>query len=385
MKTVLYVDMWKGDAIQEMKLAGIRRYANRLAWRIIQLSEEKSRPGALAEALSRLNPDGSIVECSAAHEDLPPMFFGRIPTVYLDCDPALYGAKATKVLHDNVATTHLAFRELSANRPQSYAIVGYRARRPWTTIREKTFLAIVKETGKPCTLFKRQTETDGERASRLSQWVAELPPKTAIFATNDATASEVVAACRLSGRRIPSEITLIGVDNIEELSKNANPSISSIQVDFELAGYRAAKTLHELMARGGNAIRSPIFFGPMMPVRRESTLGYGRRYEPRILKVVEKIRREALNGLTAREVMAGEVGSRRLLEMRFREAIGHSVLDEILHVRLQHACKLLADTDTPVGAISDFCGFNDSSSLAKLFRRRFGCSLLAWRKANRRK
>ena len=146
MKTVLYVDMWKGDAIQEMKLAGIRRYANRLTWRIIQLSEEKSRPGALAEALSRLNPDGSIVECSAAHEDLPPMFFGRIPTVYLDCDPALYGAKATKVLHDNVATTHLAFRELSANRPQSYAIVGYRARRPWTTIREKTFLAIVKET-----------------------------------------------------------------------------------------------------------------------------------------------------------------------------------------------------------------------------------------------
>ena len=123
----------------------------------------------------------------------------------------------------------------------------------------------------------------------------------------------------------------------------------------------------------------------MMPVRRESTLGYGRRYEPRILQVVEKIRREALNGLTARDAMAGIIGSRRLFEMRFREAMGHGVLDEILHVRLEHVCRLLAETDTPIGAIADFCGFNDNSTLAKLFRRRFGYSLLAWRKANRRK
>ena len=66
-KTVLYVDMWKGEWIQELKLSGINRYANKLAWRIIPISEEMSRPKPLAGVLSRLNPAGCIVECSAAH------------------------------------------------------------------------------------------------------------------------------------------------------------------------------------------------------------------------------------------------------------------------------------------------------------------------------
>ena len=47
-KTVLYVDMWKGEWIQELKLSGINRYANKLAWRIIPISEEMSRPKPLA-------------------------------------------------------------------------------------------------------------------------------------------------------------------------------------------------------------------------------------------------------------------------------------------------------------------------------------------------
>lgn len=384
-KTVLYVDMWKGEWIQELKLSGINRYAHKLAWRIIPISEEMSRPKSLAGVLSRLNPAGCIVECSAAHDDLPPSLFGKIPAVYLDCQPSLYGSKATKIILDNAATVRLAFHELSVNLPSAYAVVGYRNRRPWSTTREKIFRTIAEESGKPCAVFRRRTESDEARAWRLAQWVAALPAKTAIFAANDVTASEVVAACRRCGRKIPSEITLTGVDNIEAVCETATTKLSSIQVDFELAGYRAAKALDELMVRGRRKKTGPELFGPMMPVRRESTLGYGRRYEPRILQVVEKIRREALHGLTARDAMAGITGSRRLFEMRFREAMGHGVLDEILHVRLEHVCRLLAETDTPIGAIADFCGFNDNSTLAKLFRRRFGCSLLAWRKANRRK
>ena len=123
-------------------------------------------------------------------------------------------------------------------------------------------------------------------------------------------------------------------------------------------------------------------FGPMMVVPRESTRGFGRR-EHRILPVVELIRREACNGLTAREAMKGINGSRRLFEMRFREAMGHSVLDEILSVRLERVCHLLSSTDTPIGAMAAFCGFKSDIALSKLFHRRFGISLLAWRKQNR--
>ena len=98
---------------------------------------------------------------------------------------------------------------------------------------------------------------------------------------------------------------------------------------------------------------------------------------------MELIRREACNGLTAREAMKGIKGSRRLFEMRFREAMGHSILDEILSVRLERVCHLLSSTDTPIGAMAAFCGFKSDIALSKLFRRRFGMSLLAWRRQNR--
>ena len=67
--TILYADMWKGDRIQEMKLAGIRRYAAMRGWNVRVLQEEESRPGRLRPYLSDMRPAGVIVEASAAHTD----------------------------------------------------------------------------------------------------------------------------------------------------------------------------------------------------------------------------------------------------------------------------------------------------------------------------
>ena len=379
--TILYADMWKGERVQEMKLAGIRRYAAMRGWSVEVLSEAESRPGRLRSFLSDMMPAGVIVEASAAHTDLPPRFFRNLPVVYLDCARGLYGGRMPKLVHDGEATTRVAFRELSSNRPLAYAVVGYMGVRPWSSIRERTFRALVKDAGRRCFLFPRRDEPSAGRAARLAEWVGHLPSKTAIFAVNDNTAAEVVAACQACGKGIPADMTLLGVDNMEGVCENGETQISSIQVDFARAGYFAAKMLDDVMSgRAGRPFEDR--FGPMMVVRRESTRGFGRR-EHCILPVVELIRREACNGLTAREAMKGIKGSRRLFEMRFREAMGHSVLDEILSVRLERVCHLLARTETPIGAMASFCGFRSDIALSKLFRRRFGMSLLAWRRQNR--
>ncbi len=136
------------------------------------------------------------------------------------------------------------------------------------------------------------------------------------------------------------------------------------------------------MAYGGAGL-TVASIGPLMVLRRKSTSGRG-RHEPRILKAVEMIRAEACDGLTAAKLAARFDCSRRLFNMRFREATGHSVLDEILHVRLEKAFTLLAKTDTPIGAIPDFCGFRSYWALDFLFRTRFGMSMREWRKRNSR-
>jgi LacI family transcriptional regulator len=129
---------------------------------------------------------------------------------------------------------------------------------------------------------------------------------------------------------------------------------------------------------------APRFVPPLRVVRRASSRGTGRR-EPFVLKAVEIIRREACEGLTAAALACRFDCSRRLFELRFREAMGHSVLDEILHVRLDKAFTLLADTDTAIGAIYAHCGFRSPRALDFLVHDRTGMSMREWRRRNARK
>ena len=67
--------------------------------------------------------------------------------------------------------------------------------------------------------------------------------------------------------------------------------------------------------------------------------------------------------------------SRRLATLRFREAVGHSIVDEIHDVRFQHACKLLDETDMPIYDIVSDCGYDSESFFKKYFKLRTGLSM----------
>ena len=131
---------------------------------------------------------------------------------------------------------------------------------------------------------------------------------------------------------------------------------------------------------GGKMAAFSAIFPPLMVDRRKSTRGYGRR-EPRILEAMEMIRREACDGLTVAALAARFPGSRRLFDMRFREAAGHSALDEILNVRLARAMELLIHTDIPIASVAHFSGFNTELEFWKLFSKRTGMPPLRFREA----
>jgi AraC-like DNA-binding protein len=218
---------------------------------------------------------------------------------------------------------------------------------------------------------------------RLAEWAAALPNHVAIFAVNDFTAVETAIALRSRHRHIPKAATLIGVDGSPERHDiPASPvPLSSVNVNFESAGFLATRTLAEIISRGVAENASPPLFGPLMVVRRESTRGRGRR-EPFVLEAAEAIRREACNGLTAADLAGRFMVSRKHFERRFREATGHSVLDEILYVRLEQVQAYLLRRDVAIDTIAGFCGFGSEIELRRLFRRRFGMSMSEWRARN---
>ena len=360
------------------KSAGIARYAEARGWRVVPVPWARRLRRKIPALLRDERPAGCIVECSASLGPwLPPPLFAGTPAVWIDCRDGVYGPGAPTVVCDQGAVVRQAFRELQSLRPAALGVVSYREARFWSKPRAVAFQTLADEERQRCFPFVHCIHPSPGDAARLKGWLASLPRRTALFCVNDNLAAAVVAAAAEAGLSVPRDIMVLGVDNRDASVPGAPLGISSVHVDFERAGYIAARTLDAVM-HGSPADPRGATFGPCMTVRRRST-GGSRRAEPNIVEAMRIIRAEASQGLRAEDVARRISGSRSLVDLRFREATGHSILDEILHVRLEKACLLLAGTRTSIDAVASFCGFASENSLLKVFRARFGVSMRQWR------
>ena len=406
---VLYLHSAKNPANNTRFLGGMQRFARTIGWSV----EPVLMDGLSSAALRKLVRTGGVVGCVRNAEwprrngserffDVP-----QVPVVVVDPRETDRSRRAGAVFCDNAAIARAAFRELSAGRPPSFAAVTYwNPSLRWAKERVAAFRALCSDVKRECAVFPPNgVEPHETRMARLAEWAAALPNHVAIFAANDFTAVETAIALRSRHRHIPKTATLVGVDGSPERHDiPLSPvTITSVNVNVESAGFLAARTLAEILAaknatnrkgdpanpaNGANGVNDandanfpPPLFGPLMVVRRESTRGRGRR-EPFILEAAETIRREACDGLTAAALAGRFPVSRKHFERRFREATGHSVLDEILNVRLEQVQAYLLRRDVAIDAIAGVCGFGSAIELRRLFRRRFGMSMSEWRTRN---
>ena len=388
--TILYVDFSPQSGIDRRRLAGLRRYAATRKWSVETLEHKDCSPAALLEALERLRPIGCAAECWCRETALRPSLFGRVPVVYFSPPNRPGWRDACGVSCDEAAVARMAFEELSSTTPPSYAVVSFSPKRRWARERVDAFLECCRKAGVDCDVSRfplKSADDFPNCVNRMVPWVSSLPQRCAIFAVNDLCAIATAEALAAAGRSFPRTVTLVGADGDDPPAwdRETAETISSVRLDHEQAGYLAAKALGAFGANEGLrfAQEAPsLVFPPILVERRKSTRGYGRR-EPRILEAVEMIRREACDGLTAAMLAGRFRGTRQLFDLRFREAMGHSPLDEIIHVRLERALELLARPDFPISSIAAFCGFPSERVLQKHFRSRFKTSMREWRQARR--
>ena len=459
--TILYVDYSHGVDSDRRRLDGMRRYAAARDWRVETLNHADCSPAALREAIARIRPIGCLAECWCPDTALRPALFGRTPVVYFSPPERPGWRNARGVTCDEAAVARMAFEELSAGNPPSYAVLSCWKKERWARERIDAFRECCRKAGADCTVSYFTARNASEcpmRAKLMIPWAAALPPHCAVFTVNDCCARCAAKAIAAAGRSFPRTVTLVGADGAEPAQdRDILETISTVRLDFEFAGYLAAKALCAFAANeelrsvqnegsrkreikgaayaaneglrsvqnegsrkreikgaayaanemsphcgaaassfGGNATlhcgnaapslppqEAPsLVFPPLIVERRKSTRGHGRR-EPRILEAMEMIRREACDGLTVAALAARFHGTRRLFDMRFREAAGHSALDEILNVRLERAMELLAHTDIPIASVAHFSGFNTELEFWKLFRKRTGMPPLRFRSERR--
>ncbi|MBR6733260.1 MAG: substrate-binding domain-containing protein [Kiritimatiellae bacterium] len=368
------------------KLAGVQEVADKLGW-LVQPVDGIPSAKQLRMLLDFWEPIGVIVECGGTAATVEAAAFGSLPMVFFDHDPSCLPKKAFCVTHDSAATGRMAARELMMGGITEFAFVPYPERRFWSDERERGFSTAVRLNGYSCKVFgERYSSADPTHHQRkLREFLTGLKKPCALFAANDKIAKDVLTAAALIGIPVPEALSVIGVDNAEEICERTNPSLTSVKPDFTEGGRLAALFLDAQLKNGaGYAGPHRRTFGPLHVVHRASTRRVVAHDRP-VLEALELIRHEACRGISAAEVLKRFPCARRQAEIRFRRATGRSVLEEIIAVRIERAKQLLENSSMPIKNIADFCGCANPNSLRKQFRKLVDCSMSAWRNRARQK
>ena len=366
MKTVLYFQA-SGKVSARQKLEGVYAYGREHGWNV-QVIEPIVSTRKATELVEFWKPDGVIVECGSEQNHFNPAIFGKTPVVFLDRNPKTLTTPAFCVTHDSVATAKVAARELLSLKLTSYAYVPWPEPRFWSEERESGFAAALRLNNCGYIRFSGKAKSSNIRAlqKELGAWLAGLPKPVGIFAANDFMAAQVAAAASRTELKIPDEIAIVGVDNDELLCENTSPTLSSVMPDFRATGEKAAAMLAERMANPKIRPASETF-GPLRLVRRTSS-SRTKRIDREVLAALDLIRREACNGLKARDAAACFPCTRRMAEMRFRAATGKSMLEAIHEIRRAKAEELLRDPTRDRTAIANLCGYSSANALANFLR-----------------
>lgn len=226
-------------------------------------------------------------------------------------------------------------------------------------------------------------KADGVRAcpdiGKLEEFLQALPKPAAIFACNDTAGLRATELAREAGTAVPDSLAILGVDDEDILCELASPSLSSIRLDCETIGYRAAQALDAILDGGGSPASSRIAIPPKDVMERESTRIFVCP-DSLVAAAATLIRARAHEGIGVPDLLAVLPCSRRALENRFRASLGRSLHEEILRVRLARARRLLLETNFTVERIAEECGFGSLPRFNAAFRAAEGLSPGAWRR-----
>ncbi|RHJ91787.1 xylose operon transcription regulator XylR [Parabacteroides bouchesdurhonensis] len=251
----------------------------------------------------------------------------------------------------------------------------------WSRERGQGFKTKVEEAGFSVCFFeedKQQKELWVYNPLELGEWLKSLPKPVALFACDDSFALQISETCNLCNIQIPDEVTVLGVDNDQLICNISNPPLSSIVLDVENGGYRAAQMLHKLINK---EIAEPtdIVINPIRIEYRKSTEKYA-VLDKNINTVFKYIEDNYMHPISVNDLIKQLPLSRRVLERKFKQETGISIYQYIQQYRIKRFANLLVTTDKPLAEIALMAGFDDYKNVFRIFRKYMSVSPIYYRK-----
>lgn len=362
------------------KIAGICRAAWDHEFNVRRFDFHSSQH--VRETLAYWRPDGCIIEAGALDKAPAKHTFGRIPTVFFDCNPAWADRGVSTLTQDAEAVAAAAANELFAISTACYAYASWPQKAFWNDSRRSAFERIVAAHGHRAHLFRpRKGRRDAASIkNQLADWLSALPHPAGVFAATDSMSAQVLEAASSCGLDTPGDIAVIGVDDEELICDYTHPTLSSVSPDFEAAGHRCVEIVARLISHPDCAPVNERFPPPHV-VRRASTRQSG-KCDRSVMCAIDQIRVRATEGISTADVLSEFQCSRRLAEQRFRAATGHSIMDEIHAVQVERAKRLLLNPLRKISTVAGMCGHSGSVSFfQRLFKRTTGCTMQEWRES----
>ena len=371
------IDLNLSSFTAQNHLRGILRFARERGWETsIAMRRED---GVWGMDPRRLDADGVLAERGSPFGLERVAIRRGIPLVAFD-SRVRCGAAAS-LLCDNASVARLAAEHLLSRGFRDFAFVGEENGIAWSRERLAAFRRELAARGFSCAAYPllpaaRRADLAFAKAD-LASWLARLPRPAAVFAAYDIRARHVLEAARAAGLAVPADLAVLGVDDDPLLCETTSPAITSVSMDTEDAGYRAAAALDEAMR--GRRPAEPVvrFRGVRVSVRASTARFVGS--DPLVARARAAIASSAGPGLGVAALLERLGVSRRTLELRFRAETGTTPGRAVAEEKLRRAADALRTTSLSQEKVAAACGFCDASHMGKLFRRRFGAPPSAFR------
>jgi LacI family transcriptional regulator len=348
---------------------GVAAYTrNHGRWRFASMSRNS---GLGLVTVDRLEGDGLIAHVMS-ESFLKAIHKSGIPAVNIS--GRLSETDLPSVLPDDVAIGRMSAQHFIDRGYRNFGFVGMGAY-AFSNRRGDAFVSAVRQAeglshvgrhdihyGPGWTLESQQTQ--------LAAWVAALPRPVAIFACNDFQATNILDACRRCDAQVPEDVAVLGVDNDVVMCEFNDPAISSIDPNIQQIGYQAAAMLDALMQ--GRPIENRLRLVPPRGIVTRHSTDAMALDDKDVAVALRYIRENAQEDIGVEDVLAQVPMNRRMLERRFRRAIGRTPAAEIRRCRIDLAKQLLTDTDKSMSEIAQACGFLYSQHLASAFHQLTG-------------
>ncbi len=257
------------------------------------------------------------------------------------------------------------------------------------SIQLKGFRSALKAAGMDCSVYReRDLDLDFAKTGALDSiidsqeaWIDTWQRPIGILCADDTTSRYLIDVCQSKGLHVPGDVAVVGAGNEEAICLAQSPTITSIELGFGQIGYHAAQLLDRLMD-GEQPPDQPILINPHELVPRQSTDSFAID-DPLVARALRFITEHCCEQIKVTDVVAAVPTSRRSLERLFQKTMQRTIDDEILRLRIEHAKRILVETDEALKNVARASGFSNYTHFYRAFVRLMEMSPKEYRKQSR--